>query len=453
MPRSLLVSIILSVRVFTAQTYLGLADCDDVAIGPGGDLYLSCHSPSDRLSIEVNAFERSRGGMEAYVLRYNPKTEKLVYATRIAGADYDNAIRIKVDQHSFAYSTGFTKSKDFKITADAIQRKYAGGDSDAFLVKLAPDGKVIYSTFIGGSGTDQGNGLEIDHKGNIYVAGTTWSSDFPGQSKPKMGTQGDAFITSLRAGGKDFRSVVFGGKEEEKLTGIALDNNGSIYATGYSKSADFPSTSALKGVRDMFLTRISVADLSMQFSALVGGSEDDSAWGIAIPPKGDPVVAGITSSADFPISSHAYQTTKAADSDAFVIRFDRTNLHKFQSTYFGGAKNDSSGYDGGNIKIDPHGNIWIVGITSSPELPGAKTKYLGGETDGFLAAFSPDLGKLCISGLFGGPGRDLLEGLALSDEHVFAVGISFSSAPSAIPVGDVSVNSIVVKLPLRTQCR
>ena len=165
MPRAVLLAIILFAPALIGQTYLGVADCDDVAIGPSGDLYLACHSPSDRLPIEVNAFERSNGGMEAYVLRYNPKTEKLVYATRIAGADYDNAIRIKVDQHGFAYSTGFTKSRDFRTTTDAIQQQYAGGDSDAFLVKLAPDGKVVYSTFIGGSGTDQGNGLEIDPQG------------------------------------------------------------------------------------------------------------------------------------------------------------------------------------------------------------------------------------------------------------------------------------------------
>ena len=203
----------------------------------------------------------------------------------------------------------------------------------------------------------------------------------------------------------------------------------------------------------MFLTRIAIADLSINFSTLMGGSGDDSAWGIAISPKGDPVIAGITSSTDFPISSDASQPAKSAGSDAFVIRFDRTDLRKFQSTYFGGSKDDSSGYDGGNIKVDARGNIWIVGMTSSPDLPGAKTKYVGGETDGFIAAFSPDLGKLCFSGFFGGPGRDLLEGLALSDEHVFAVGISFSNAPSAIPVGDMAVNSMVVKLPLKARCR
>ena len=127
--------IILFAPALIGQTYLGIADCDDVAIGPSGDLYLSCHSPSDRLPIEVNAFERSNGGMEAYVLRYNPKTEKLVYATRIAGADYDNAIRIKVDQHGFAYSTGFTKSRDFRTTTDAIQQAIRRRRQRCFLVE------------------------------------------------------------------------------------------------------------------------------------------------------------------------------------------------------------------------------------------------------------------------------------------------------------------------------
>ena len=118
------------------------------------------------------------------------------------------------------------------------------------------------------------------------MAGTTWSSDFPGQSKPSASSRGDAFVTSLQADGKAFRSVVFGGSEEEKLTGIALDSNGSLYATGYSKSANFPSSRSLKGVSDMFLTRIAIADLSINFSTLHGRIGDDSAWGIAISPKG-----------------------------------------------------------------------------------------------------------------------------------------------------------------------
>lgn len=97
---------------------LGIADCDGVAIGSPSDAYLACHSPYDRLSIEVQGSKQESDAMDAYILRLNLQTGKLVYATRIGGSDYDEAGRIRVDGAGFAYAVGFTKSQDFPTSPD-----------------------------------------------------------------------------------------------------------------------------------------------------------------------------------------------------------------------------------------------------------------------------------------------------------------------------------------------
>jgi hypothetical protein len=150
-------------------------------MGLDGDVYLACHSPSADLPIEAAPSKQlpDRTDLDAFVVRIRPKDRRIVYATRIGGSDYDEVGRIKVDREGFVYAVGFTKSQDFPTTEGALQPAFGGGDSGAFLIRVAPDGRVVYTTLLGGSAADQGNGLELDDKGGVFVGGTTWSSDFP----------------------------------------------------------------------------------------------------------------------------------------------------------------------------------------------------------------------------------------------------------------------------------
>ncbi len=411
--------------------------------------------------------------MDAYVLRLNPHTGKLVYAARIFGSEYDNAARIQVDPKGFAYAAGFTKSRDFPATPDAIQPKYGGGDSDAFLVKVTPQGKVAYATFLGGSGADQGNGLELDPRGAVYVAGTTWSQDFPGQSTSRAAAGGDVFVSWFRPEQRGaVRSAVFGGEQEEKLTGIALDGRGGLAVVGYTKSAGFPTTRplqpALKGPSDLFLTLLALPDLTPTFSTFLGGSGDDSGWGVAIGPGGELVVAGITDSPDLATHPSAFQRSNQGGQDAFLAKFQGQEFRAFELTYFGGSNDDGSGYDGADIKIDEEGAVWLAGITASLDLPtrnAFQAKYGGGEIDGFLAAFSSDLSTLCYGTYLGGADRDLLEGLAVwKGNGIFATGVTFSGdlpttsthvqpRQSPITVAGRTVNNMLLGLKSHAACR
>ena len=421
---------------------LEIADCDDVAFGPEGDLYLACHSPEDRLQIDVRGAKAVPDEMDGYVLRFNPQTGKLIYATRIGGSSIDAALRVKVDRAGFAYATGLTKSGDFPVTADALQAKFGGGDSDAFLVKLAPDGQIAYATLIGGSSDDLGNGLDLDDGGNVYLGGVTSSSDFPAQRRLRKSTGADVFVCRLRPADNANTCRVFGGGQEEKLTGIALDTKRGIYAVGYTRSADFPTKDpvqpTLAGPSDLFLTRLTLPALEISFSTFFGGNGDDSGWGIAIDRSGNPVVAGITDSMDLPRTSGAYQHANGGKRDAFLASFRGRHLRDIRATYFGGSNDDESGYDGGDIKVDRRGNIWIAGITLSTDLPtrnAPQPQFGGGNGDGFVAAFTPDLRNLCFSSYHGGRDRNLLEGLAISASGmVAATGVSFAEGPSAFHI-------------------
>jgi hypothetical protein len=427
-----------------------VADCDDVTFGPDGDLYLACHSPDDRLAIDVRGAKAVADEMDAYVLRWNPRTRKLIYATRIGGSSYDAALRVKIDRAGYAHATGLTRSEDFGGSSGDRPTKFHGG-SDAFWVKLAPDGQIVHAILIGGSRDDVGNGLDLDSGGNIYVGGTTSSSDFPAQHGSKESNDADAFLCAMRVADSSLACRVFGGAQEEKLTGVAVDSRDGLYAVGYTRSKDFPTKNpaqaALAGPSDAFLTRLALSNLEITFSTFLGGTADDSGWGVAVSRSGNPVVGGITGSTDLPGTRGGYQQSRGGKKDAFLASFRGRDLRQIHATYFGGADDDEAGYDGGSIKIDRHGTVWLAGITLSFDLPtrnAVQSRFGGGNANGFVASFSPDLRNLCFSSYYGGAHRTLLEGLATSESGmVAATGVSFSevSTPFHIQLARTAIHA------------
>jgi hypothetical protein len=452
-------------------SYLGMADCDGIAESRG-DLFLACHSMVNQLPGQVTPLEHRESRGDAYVVRLNPTTRKIVYATLLGGSGYSAAFRIKVDRKGFAYATGITEARDFPTTPDAVQRSFGGGQSDAFVVKLAPDGRVLYSTFLGGTEAEESYGLDLDGRGGVFVGGTTWSANFPGQRTAHTAVHGDAFIAYLRMDyATSLRSVVFGGSQEERLSGIALDGRGGLFAVGHTKSKDFPLIQPLqmelKGAQNIFLVRVNAQSLVPTFATYFGGSGEDYGCGVAVDRGGNPVIAGTTRSRDLPVAADAFQGASKGGADAFVARFQGAGYHEVRATYFGGSKDDSSGYDGDDVKLDSAGNVWLVGFTASPDLPGTGglTLQSGSERNrGFVAAFSPSLARLCFAEYDGGSEGEQLEGIALSSTGlVFATGFSFSSEVPAEAMLDRTkkgmmlngkeVHTRILAVPARASCR
>ena len=405
--------------------HLDLDDCDDVA-ADSRSLYFACHSTHAPGATPANP-----PNMDAWVAKLDRHTGKLLYLTHLGGEGVDIADRIRVDNRGNAYVTGFTGSRDFPITANAVQGVYGGGESDAFLVEVDPQGHIAYSTYIGGSGRDQGDGIALAPNGDVWIAGSTWSKDFPNVSQ-RFGPRGkgDIFVARLRPGDATVQSaIVLGGSNDEKLTGIALAEK-RVFVTGYTESSDFPVMHPLQprldGSSDAFLIGMTESLGSITFSTYLGGSGNDSAWGVAVDSEGNPVVAGITESDDLPTTDGAFQKRRSGRADAFVMKLDNSGQKLLLSTYYGGTGLDHAGYDGGDVAVAATGTIWMAGLTNSHGLAmpgGYRPRYGGGEQDGFLIALSPS-GKLCYGTYVGSTARALLEGVTFADSEtvVYAVG-------------------------------
>jgi hypothetical protein len=336
-------------------------------------------------------------------------THKIVYVTRIGGTAYDAASRVAIDAAGSAWVVGFTKSADFPVTSDAWQKGY-GGRGDAFLVKLSPVGRVLFSTFVGGTKSDFGNAIAIVD--NQPVVGGT--------------SDGDGFVQR----GPVTRAT-FGGTGEEKLTGIAY-HNGRLYATGYTKSQDWK---ALRGTTDAFVVRLNARTLAVEKAEYFGGSGDDSAWGIAVDKRGRVFIAGQSDSIDLPRANYGFQKANRGGIDAFVAQIGGP------TTYFGGSQKDEAGYDRQNIAIGPDGDVWIAGITYSPDLP-AEGAYGGGDGDAFIARFTPSLDKMQFASYWGSPRRELGEGVVIVGGFGVMTTVRFSES-EGVSVGPLFAQSAI----------
>ncbi len=279
----------------------------------------SCADPSDTgkfsYGFQVASYD------PAYPLVIDPTLD---YSTYLGGSRTDQGNGIAVDGYGNAYVTGETWSSDFPIK-NPFQATFSGF-MDSFIAKLSPAGNALfYSTYLGGSSSDEGNGIVVDGYGNAYVTGETRSTDFPTKN-PFQATNGgwdDAFITKISSSGSDlYYSTYLGGNGSDAGYGIALDGSGNAYITGGTGSTVFPTKSPFQatngGVSDAFITKISSSGRDLCYSTYLGGNWPDRAYGIAVDGHGNAYVTGVTYSSDFP-TKNPFQATLAGYS-AFVAK-------------------------------------------------------------------------------------------------------------------------------------
>jgi hypothetical protein len=285
----------------------------------------------------AGAYRTAYGGglSDAFVTKLNSEGSTLVYSTYLGGNGLEDANAIVVDNSGSAYVTGRTSSTNFPTTAGAYQATFGGGISNGFVSKLNPTGSaLVYSTYLGGSDTDVGQGIAIDGSGNAYAMGITNSANFPTTARAFQTTFGggsgigDAFVSKLNAGGSGLvYSTYLGGSNQDFGAGIAVDNSGNAFITGSTLSADFPTTSGADqttygGRVDTFVSKLNAAGSGLAYSTYLGGSDVDIGAGIAVDSSGNVYVTGYTQSIGFPTTTGAFQTTFGGGSvDAFVSKF------------------------------------------------------------------------------------------------------------------------------------
>jgi len=414
-----------------------------VAIDGTGNAYVTGYTYSTDFPTTKGAYLTSNPSTKTYhqsgfVTKFNSTGTALEYSTYLGGTAIDSGAGIAVDSAGDAYVVGSASSTDFPTTAGAFQTTNkaltTNGWYDAFVAKFNPEGSaLLYSTYLGGSSFGAtGFGIAIDGDGDAYVSGNSYSTDFPVTASafqkvnPAAENAGittvasNAYVAELNpaASGLMYASYL-GGSTDEYGGPIAIDSAGNAYVTGQSWSNDFPVTGiAYQSINNAyandgfnaFVAKINASGSALVYATYLGGSglppgsSNESGAGdagefIAVDNLGQAYVTGQATSADFPVTSGAYQTVNkgAANknqtvigANAFVTKFSTSGDSVLYSTFLGGSTQDF-GY---GIALDGLGGVYVSGgaySTNFPVTTGAFQTTIGGDEDAFIA-------KLAIGG-------------------------------------------------------
>jgi len=294
---------------------------------------------------------------------------------------------------------------------------------------LTIDPVLSYSTFLGGGGNDEGNAITVDSSGNAYVAGGTFSSNFP-TAGPLQGARAgneDVFVSKVSADGTTLLySTYLGGSAEDEANALALDGSGNIVLAGETQSTNYPTQNALDNsfgggscsgspCEDVLVTKLNAAGSALLYSTYLGGNGTDEGQGVAVDSSGYIYATGYITSTTGVTMTNAYDSSQNGGSDALVVKINPAlsgSASLLYSTYLGGGADDL----GNAIAVDSAGAVYIAGETysrSTTPFPTKNafqsTKGSGSSSDAFFAKLNPALSgnaSLLYSSYLGGSNYD-----------------------------------------------
>jgi hypothetical protein len=358
------------------------------------------------------------------------------YSTYLGGSGADEGYGIAFDSTGDAYVTGQTASTNFPV----IGSSKLLGAANVFVTKIAADGSsLVYSTYIGGKGTDSGNAIAVDlTSGNAFIAGGTSSNDFPvlpnpGAFQASLTGAGNAFVLELSSSGTLMYSTYLGGSltalgaaSTDTALGIALasDSSGDVYVVGQTSANDFPTLTPLQtfvtgSTQSGFVTKLNSSGTALAFSTYLGGSNPggsvgDLAGAVAVDSSNNAYVTGHTFSSTFPtknpVQPHC-NSCSGGNSNAFVTVINPTGSAYVYSTFLGGSGTDEAK----GIAVDSTQNAYVTGTTTSSDFPlqSPLQKTYGGNSDAFVTKLNPAGSALVYSTYLGGSGFDAGAGIAV----------------------------------------
>jgi hypothetical protein len=380
------------------------------------------------------------GGFGFAVGSYDPRYPLVIdpgldYSTFLGGTDDDEGLDIAVGTRGRAYVTGLTFSADFPTTPGAFDTTF-NDSQDAVVSKLNARGSaLVYSTFLGGTGFDNGSSIGVLDR-MAYVTGDTQSADFPttpGAFDRTLDGSDAAFVTKLNARGSALvYSTFLSGFNQDFGRDIAVGTRGRAYVTGFTRSSDFPTTpgafdTTFDGSEDAFVTKLNARGSALVYSTLLGGGRGDpdvteeAGLGIAVLDR-MAYVTGFTTAPTFPTTPGAFDTTLNSNQDAFVTKLNARGSALVYSTFLGGAS-------GEDIAVDTRDRAYVTGSAGGdiPTTPGAFDRTQDGE-DAFVTKLNRSGSALVYSTLLGGEDFDFGSGIAVVDRRAYVTG--FTNSPN-----------------------
>ena len=432
-----------------ASTFLGGSRQDEgrsIVFDQSGHVYVMGYTKALNFPTTHGTYDESYNGFlhpsgppdydyDVFVSKLNSSLSELEASTFIGGSYDDEGYSLAMDGSGNVYVTGYTASTDFPTTLGAYDGSF-NDVWDVFVSKLDSNlSNLEASTLIGGSYTELGSSVNLDKAGNVYVIGSTMSSDFPTTPDAFDNSHGgfqDVFISKFNNDLSILLTSTFvGGSNYDFGHSLTFDENGNVYIVGSSGSTDYPTTPGAYDESyngggyygDVFVSKLDSTLGFLVKSTFIGGSSSDYGYSLALDGSGNVYVTGYTASTDFPTTPGAYDGSLNDGCDIFVSKLDSSLSNLEASTFIDGG---DYGY---SLALDGSGNVYIAGWDYSyPNDPNTYDEYLNGVYDAFMAKLDSTLSVLFNSTSLGGVGNDYSYSLALDgSRNVYTTGATYSS--------------------------
>ncbi|MGZ7031539.1 MAG: DUF7948 domain-containing protein, partial [Thermoanaerobaculia bacterium] len=359
----------------------GADEAHAVAVDGDGDAYIVGQTDAQDFPVTIGAIQNATAGsIEAFIVKLNPTGSGLLYSTYAGGSVDDFAWAIAIDAQRAMYVTGRTTSNNFPTTPGGQPKASYG---DAFVMKLSATGQLAFSTYLGGNDDDEAHGVALDFNGNIYVVGTTYSTNFPAtanalQNTTAAGTS-SAFLSEYDSGFTRIYSTYFHGASSSTGNAVTTDGFGFVYFAGSAGSTvPYCTCPQFEGSRG-FVAKLVPPD-PVVFAVAVGTptglpsdpGPQESATGIAVDAAGYVYVTGETDS-DLLSVVNAVQKTRGGAFDAFVTKLRSDGTTKVYQTYLGGTNHEWHP----KIALDASGAAYVTGTTHSSNFPNMSNTFKG----------------------------------------------------------------------------
>lgn len=426
----------------TFSTFLGGGAPDSIQglALQGGNIYVCGSTESADFPTSATAFRRTHYGyQDSFVAKLNGSASGLTYSTLLGCPKKEWGYDVAVE-NGFAYIVGSIDSLTFPYSSGMFDLDVES--SIAFVTRMAVDGSTptasdgsAWTAMFGGNGKDVARAVKVGG-GYVYIVGTTTSTNFPtstGAFDTSLNGGVDAFVIKVTDDGKTLTyGTYLGGASDDTARDVYVASS-RAYVTGYTRSADFPTTAGAfdtthnGGTYDAFVTRVNTGGTALEYSTFLGGSGGDYGYGIVASASLASVV-GETGSSNFPTTTTGFDTSYGGGYDAFVVRLNSTGASLDYGTYLGGGNADSASA----VDFDTAGYLYVTGSAGDgfPTTADAlQPTYAGGGGDAFLAVIHPAFPNILTYSTFlgGAAGSDVGRSLDYQDGKIYVAGTTAST--------------------------